>query len=456
MASRALLVDLYELTMAQSYFYRRRGLSATFDLFVRQLPPNRSFLLCAGLGDILDFIREFRFSGADLAYLKSLGLFTPEFLKYLGALRFRGDLWAMPEGTVFFPNEPVMRVTAGIIEAQLLESYLLNTVNLQTMLASKACRSVIAAGGRPVYDFSLRRTHGSDAAVQAARCSYLAGFAGSSNVLAGCRFGIPVAGTMAHSFVMSFPGEAEAFRAYCGVFPDRSILLVDTYDTKAGIGNAIACARQLLKAGHRLKGIRLDSGDLVSLSKYARGALDKAGLAFVSVLASGNLDEFEIRRILNAGAKIDSFGVGTHMGTSIDAPALDVIYKLSEVSDRRGRFLPVMKLSSGKLTFPGRKQVYRQTDRAGMLCTDTIALEDEKVRGIPLLVKAVDKGRVVYRTPALESVRDSVSASLQALPAALRGARPGSGTRGTYPVLLSAGLKKLTGELKGRLYGKNR
>jgi len=448
MAGPALLVDLYELTMAQCYFDARKGRSASFDLFARGLPKGRGFLVAAGLADVLEYAAGLSFSKDDISYLRSLKLFSADFLAYLAKLRFTGDIWAMPEGTVFFANEPVIRVTADIVQAQLVESYLLNTVNVQTMLASKACRVTLAARGRPVYDFSLRRTHGSDAAMKAARCSYIAGFAGSSNVLAGRLYGIPVAGTMAHSFVMSFGSEREAFAVYCRVFPDKSVLLVDTYDTIAGVRNAVRAGLELRAKGHRLLGIRLDSGDLVRLSIRARKMLDEAGLADVKIMASGNLDEWAIGNLISAGARIDSFGVGTRMGASVDAPALDLIYKLSEVSDGTGRFFPAMKLSKGKVTYPGRKQVYRVTDAKGNLRRDIIGLEKEPVRGTRLLVKVMERGKKRGSAPSLERIRRTTAESLARLPARLR--EPGADAA-EYPVTVSAGLASLTRRLSGRL-----
>jgi nicotinate phosphoribosyltransferase len=276
--SGCLLMDLYELTMAQVYFKYRKNTAATFDLFVRRLPANRGYLLACGLSDILEFIKGLKFDNHAINYLKRQRLFSQKFLSYLKNFRFRGDIWAMPEGEIFFANEPLLRITANIIEAQILESFLLNTVNLQTMIASKASRVVQVAGDRPVYDFSLRRTHGQDAGLKAARCAYLAGFKGTSNILGGKFYGIPIVGTMAHSFVMSFESELESFYLYSRCFPNKTTLLVDTYNTKKGIDNAITIGRELKQRGSRLLGIRLDSADLVSLSKFARKKLNSNGL----------------------------------------------------------------------------------------------------------------------------------------------------------------------------------
>ena len=445
--SPSLLVDLYELTMAQCYFCYKKDTHATFELFVRELPKNRSYLIAAGLEDILEYIKNFKFCREDIAYLKSIRLFSSDFLRYLSALRFKGDIWAMPEGTIFFPNEPVIRVTAPIIEAQLIEGFLLNTINLQSMIASKASRVVNAAKGRPVFDFSLRRTHGKDASIKVARSSYIAGFSGTSNVLAAKLYNILPSGTMAHSFVMSFENERKSFIAYSRTFPDRTILLVDTYDTIKGIKNAISAGLDLKKAGHQLLGIRLDSGDILSLSKAARKMLDKAGLESVKIFASGNLDEYKIKSLIDKGCCCDSFGVGTHMGVSIDAPALDVIYKISEVSDDSRNFLPTMKLSKGKVTFPGRKQVYRFADKRGFFARDCLALENEKINAKPLLVKVLDRGRLVYRIPSLEKIRRGVWQQLKKFPRPIKEVY--SGYR--YPVAASNKLKKLTSDLSRKL-----
>jgi len=445
--ANALLLDLYELTMALVYFIYKKNTRATFDLFVRELPTNRAYLLACGLEGILDYIRNLRFSSNDISYLRRQKLFSGDFLKFLSRFKFRGDLWAMPEGTVFFAEEAVLRVTGSIIEAQIIESFLLNSINLESMIASKASRVVLAAQGRRVFDFALRRTHGAQAGIKVARASYIAGSSGTSCVLAGKLYQIPVAGTMAHSFVMSFPQEMDSFLAYAQTFPQKTILLVDTYNTKKGIGNAVAIGLYLKKKGFRLLGIRLDSGDIVSLSKLARGMLDKAGLDFVRIFASGNLDEFKIKALLKKKAAVDDFGVGTNMGTSIDAPCLDVIYKVSEVTDESGNFLPTMKLSRGKVTYPGRKQVYRIRDKRGNFLKDILGLENERLKGEPLLIKVVDKGRVIYRAPALKKVRAFAQKNLSLLPRGLKEVYP----RYRYPVEISPGLKKLRQDLSRNL-----
>jgi len=438
-----LLLDLYELTMGQCYFEHGQNLIATFDLFVRHFASNRSYLLACGLDDALSFLEGFHFNRDAIGYLDSLKIFSRGFLDYLRKIRFTGEVWAMREGTVFFPGEPVLRVSAPIIEAQLVESFLLNTINFQTTIASKASRVVQAADKKGVYDFSLRRTQGIDAAIKSARAAYIAGCSGTSNVLAGKLYGIPVVGTMAHSFVMSFGTELESFRVFASTFPENSILLVDTYNDIKGIENAITVAKEMAKKGLSLKGIRLDSGNLLTLSKIARKKLDSSGLKDVRIFASGNLDEFRIEELIARSAKIDYFGVGTKMGVSADAPYSDVIYKISQIVDSKGRFLPVMKLSHGKSTLPGIKQVFRIQGANGMYEKDILALEGEKIEGKKLLIKVMEKGKRIYKSPPLERIREFASENVEHLPQRyklIRGAH-------RYPVEISDGLKKLTESL---------
>ncbi|MDD2752525.1 MAG: nicotinate phosphoribosyltransferase [Candidatus Omnitrophica bacterium] len=446
----ALLLDLYELTMAQSYFLYKRNTCATFDLFVRALPVNRAYLVAAGLEDILDYLRNLRFSKSDLNYLRKQKIFSAGFLKYLSTFKFKGDIWAMPEGEIFFAGEPVIRVTANIIEGQIIESCLLNTINLESMIASKAARVVTAAAGRKVYDFALRRTHGAGAGVKGARSAYLAGASGTSCVLAGKLYQVPIAGTMAHSFVMTFKNELESFLAYAETFPQKTILLVDTYDTREGVENAITIGLLLKEKGYQLQGIRLDSGDLAALSKMARKKLNCAGLSSVKIFATGNLDEFKIQKLLKRGACIDCFGVGTNMGTSIDAPCLDVIYKLSEVTDEEKKFVPVMKLSKAKATLPGRKQVFRLEDKKGKFLRDILALEGEGLAGRPLLKKVVASGKIISKQVPLEKTRALVKENLSRFPAGL------FNVYGTYDyaVTISPGLKRLKASLSKQLGAK--
>ena len=443
----SLLTDLYELTMCASYFDNKRTEAATFDLFIRKLPPNRSYYVSAGLEQSLLYLKSIRFNIEQIGFLREKG-FKQDFLDYLRQFKFSGEVWAVPEGTIVFAKEPLIRVTAPVIEAQLVESFLLNTVNLQTMIATKASRVVHAAKGRAIIEFGLRRTHGADAAMKAARCSYIAGCSGTSSVLAGMRYGIPIFGTMAHSFVMFFDNEVEAFKAFVKTFPKASTLLIDTFDNIKGAENAAAVAKQLERKGFQLSGVRIDSGDLVEVSKKVRKILDEKGLGYVKIFASGDLDEYKVEDLLRRGAKIDSFGVGTRMSTSEDRPYVDIIYKLSEKMDKTGDFVPTMKLSQGKITFPARKQVYRVRNKAGNFVKDIIALHDEKAEGAPLLVKVLEQGEMVYRLPTLAQIRKNALENLSRLPEKyqrLRGAA-------RYPVALSPRLtgilKDLTRELK--------
>ena len=411
----ALLTDLYELTMAQSYFRGKRNELSTFDLFVRNLPPGRGFLVSAGLDTVLTYLERLRFSDDAIAYLRTLNLFDEAFLSYLQRFAFTGDVAAMPEGEVVFPPEPLLEVTAPRIEAQIIETFLLNQINFQTMVASKAARVVLSAHGRPVVDFSPRRDHGADAAMKVARCSYLAGCAGTSNVLAGMAYGIPVSGTMAHSYVMSFDDELEAFRTYARHFPEHCLLLIDTYNTVEGARHAATVAAELRAQGHRLRGVRLDSGDLAALSHTVRRILDDAGFPDVRILASGDLNEDKIRDLLDSDAPVDMFGVGTEMGVSYDAPALAGVYKL--VEDTRGYRI---KRSTGKVTLPGRKQVWRVT-RDGRMIEDVIALHDEAAPpgAQPLLAGVMRGGTRVWRE-SLEDARSRCRARVASLPVPLQ------------------------------------
>jgi nicotinate phosphoribosyltransferase len=442
----SLFTDLYELTMCASYFDNKKLEPATFDLFIRRLPPERSYFLFAGLEQVLLFLEKIRFTDEQIAYLKKQG-FEPEFLEYLRNFKFTGDVCAVPEGTVVFPNEPLIRVTAPIIEAQLVETFLLNTVNLQTMIATKASRVVHAAKGIPVIEFGLRREHGIDAGMKVARCSYIAGCAGTSNVLAGMAYGIPVFGTMAHSFIMSFEKETEAFRAFAKTFPTKSTLLIDTYDDIAGAEKAAAVAKELEKKGFKLGGVRLDSGNLAETSKKVRMLLDEKGLKYVSIFASGDLDEYRIAELLSKQAKIDAFGVGTKMGTSADHPYIDVIYKLSETMNAKGEFSPIMKLSKGKITLPGRKQVFRFKDSEGKYSRDAIVLADEKVKGEPLLAKVMENGKIIGNLPSLNEIRANAQKNLKMLPEKFKQLTDAP----TYQVELSQSLNNLVTRLEKKI-----
>lgn len=410
--SLGLFTDFYELTMAQAYWHSGQTGPSTFSLFFRHYPPDRGYYLFAGLAAVLDYLEGFGFSPADLDYLRSLGRFDPKFVEHLGRLRFTGSARALPEGTVCFANEPVIEVTGPLIEAQLVETYLINQVNLQTILATKASRVVHAARGRPVVDFGARRAHGVEAANRLARVSYLAGFESTSNTLAGALYGIPVSGTMAHSYITSFESEVDSFRHFAASFPDTSTFLVDSYDTLAGARKAVTVAREMRARGHELRAVRLDSGDLLELSRKVRAILDEAGLAEVRIVASGGLDEFGVDELLRAGAPVDGFGVGTKIGVSADAPWTDCVYKLVEYAGR-----PVLKLSSQKQTLPGAKQVFRYRDAAGLWRRDVIARADEGPEGgQPLLHDVLTGGKRVKPDPALEERRDHVRRQLALLP----------------------------------------
>jgi nicotinate phosphoribosyltransferase len=369
-----LLTDLYELTMAASYFALGFNRSACFDLSVRRLPLRRGFLVAAGLERLLEALEQFRFEPAMLDYLGSLHLFTAEFLDFLGKLRFTAEVHALPEGTIFFAGEPIIEVRGPLIEAQLVETLAINQIGIASLIASKAARSVIAAQGKLLVDFGLRRSQGEAAGLIAARSSYLAGFGGTSNVLAGRRYGIPLYGTMAHSYIMAHDRERIAFEHFVQHFPKLSTLLVDTYDTVRGVENAAAVARQITQQGFQLQGVRLDSGDLADLAVKSRAILDRNGLQKTSIFASGNLNEYKIRDLVAAHAPIDAFGVGTDMVVSGDAPSLDLAYKLTEYDG-----IPRIKTSAGKLTLPGKKQVFRAADADGCFYADLIGLADETV-----------------------------------------------------------------------------
>lgn len=442
----SLFTDFYELTMCASYFDNKNFEPATFDLFIRRLPENRSYFMFAGLEQALLYLQNIKFTEEHLNYLKKHG-FSQEFLDYLKGFKFTGDVWAVIEGTITFPNEPLIRVTAPIIEAQIVETFLLNTVNLQTMIATKASRVVHAAKGKAVIEFGLRREQGIDAGMKVARSSYIAGCQGTSNVLAGMTYNIPVFGTMAHSFVMSYPKEIDAFRAFAKTFPKKSTLLIDTYDEIAGAEKVVIVAKELEARGYKLGGVRLDSGDLVESSKKIRKILDKNSLKYVKIFASGDLDEFRISDLQSKGAKLDSFGVGTKMGTSADRPYVDGIYKLCETMTAPNVFSPIMKLSKDKNTLPGRKQVYRFKDAEGSYLKDVIALADEKMDGEPLLVKVVDKGKLVYKLPTLDEIKTYAAKNLSKLPERYKELVNAK----EYPVELSVNLQNLIKTLKQQI-----
>ncbi len=436
----SLLTDFYELTMAQTYVATGAIAPSTFDLFVRKLPANRRFLVAAGIESALAGLEAFRFSADVVGYLRSLEKFTPDFLAYLEGFRFTGDVSAPPEGEAMFQNEPLLRVTAPLPEAQLVETFLLNTIGLQTMVASKAARVAIACGGRSFVDFSARRDHGADAALKGSRAAFIGGASATSMTLAGKLYGIPVSGTMAHSYVLSYPDEADAFRDYARMFPDDAVLLIDTYDTEDGARVAASVATELAPEGIAVRGVRLDSGDLGRLSTSVRKILDDAGHPEIQIFVSGDLDEWRIVEMVAAGCPIDAFGVGTKMGTSADAPSLGVVYKL--VDDDDG---PVMKLSSGKVTLPGRKQVWRAAGH------DVLALEGEEIAGArPLLSRVMSAGTRVAEAEPLEAIQARRADAVAALPSRLRTL---TGRERPYVVRLSAGLQALAAEVTAERAG---
>jgi len=414
----ALFTDFYELTMAASYFREGMAGQATFSLFVRKLPRTRGFLVAAGLEDVLEYLRGFSFSGRALDYLRSLRRFEPQFLEFLRALAFTGSVRAVPEGTVLFADEPLLEITAPIIEAQLVETAVMNLAHLHTVLASKAARVVLAAGGRPVVDFGLRRTHGIDAGMKAARSAYLAGAAMSSNVLAGLAYGVPPSGTMAHSYVSAFSQEIDAFRAFARAFPENTTLLIDTYDTVAAAHKAVTVAREMEARGQRLSAVRLDSGDIVALSREVRRVLDAGGCDYVKIFVSGGLDEDGVAGLLAAGAPIDACGVGTRMNVSADAPYLDIAYKIVRYEGRN-----VLKLSEGKTTWTGAKQVWRLRGPDGRFERDVLALADEPAPAAgaePLLGEVMESGALLGPHPPLAELRARCAAQVAALPDGVR------------------------------------
>ena len=400
-----LFTDLYQLTMMHAYGENHLAAKATFSLYIRGSAwLNREFFVVAGLEDALYGLEGMRFSQTDMAYLKSLNLFPERFIQSLSHFRFTGDVWAMPEGTICFANEPLLEVTAPIAEAQLVETFLINVIGFQTNIATKALRCMHAAKGKPLVDFSLRRTQGLDAGMQVARSAYVSGFTGTSNVLAGKKYGIPVSGTMAHSFILAIGGDAEAFHAYARSFPGSSIFLIDTHDVIEGARCAANVALNMAKEGHLLKGVRIDSGEIVEVSKEVRKILNEAGLHQVQILASSGFDEFEIEKVLSGGAAIDAFGVGTRLGVCSDTPYLDMVYKLVRYDDR-----DVKKNSPGKITLAGEKQVFRKIDRNGRYVADTLGTRNEMIEETePLLIKVMENGLPIQAPPTLQEIRKKI------------------------------------------------
>lgn len=436
-----LSTDLYELNMVQAYLDRGEQAEAVFEFFIRRLPARRNFLLAAGLETVLEYLETLRFTPQHIAWLKQTGRFKANLLDYLASFRFTGDVHAMPEGTVCFPNEPLLRITAPLPIAQLVESRIINILHFQTLIASKAARMVLAAKGKSLADFGLRSAHGAEAGLLAARASYIAGFSGAANVEAGERFGIPVVGTMAHSFVQIHDDESTAFENFARSRPDGVIFLIDTFNTEAGARKVVALAPRLRSEGVNIRGVRIDSGDMIAMSRKVRRILDDGGLKDVIILVSGGVDEDFIAKVVELEAPIDGFGVGSSLDSSTDAPTLDCAYKLQEY---RGK--PKRKLSEGKVTWPGRKQVWRKRSADGRMAGDMVALESAPREGESLIVPVMKSGERVRTAPTLDEIRSRAAAELARLPEPLRGLKPAR----PYPVEISPELERLAEEATRR------
>lgn len=436
-----LLTDLYQLTMLQGYFDRGMEETAVFEFFARKLPRQRNFLIAAGLEQLLEFLEHLRFTPEELEWIAAQKSFRPAFVRYLEGLRFTGDVHAMAEGTVFFPNEPIVRVTAPLPQAQLVESRLINLIHFQTLIASKAVRSVLLAPNKLLVDFGLRRAHGAEAGLLAARASYLVGFAGTATVLAAPLYAIPVYGTMAHSFIQAHDDELAAFDHFARSLPDNVILLIDTYDTEAAAAKVVHLAPKLARDGIKIKGVRLDSGDLADHAFKVRRILDEGGLRDVTIFASGSIDEYMLAQLQEKGAPIDGFGIGTHLDTSADAPYLDCAYKLVEYAGTARR-----KRSEGKVLWPGRKQVFRKYDETGSMSGDTLCLEGDCFEGEALIKAVMKHGRRLGDAPTLSGLREKTLGELKRLPEALRGidAVP------AYAVNVSETIQELAREVDAR------
>jgi nicotinate phosphoribosyltransferase len=437
-----LLTDLYQLNMIQAYLERGETKPAVFEFFVRKFPTRRGFLVAAGLEQALDFLELVRFTPEELEWLASTRRFGKDLIDYLAAFRFTGDVHAMAEGTAFFPNEPIMRVTAPLPEAQLVETRLINVLHFQSLIAAKAARMVLAASGRLLVDFGLRRAHGAEAGLLAARASYLVGFAGTATVLAEKLFGIPTFGTMAHSYIQAHDDEAAAFENFARARPESLTFLIDTYDTEAAARKVVALAPRLQALGIRIRAVRLDSGDLVSLAKSVRKILDDGGLAGTTIFASGGLDEDSIEDIVRSRAPIDGFGIGTSLTTSSDVPALDCAYKLQEYAGIARR-----KHSAEKVTWPGRKQVWRRYGADGRMAGDTLSVADDEQAGEALIEPVMRAGRRLGAKPTLAEIRARAARELARLPEPLRELAPGA----PYPVRIADALARLAAEVDSRL-----
>src|SRR6266851_3816167 len=438
----ALLTDLYQLNMMQAYLDRGETKTAVFEFFVRKLPRDRGFLIAAGLEQVLAFLEQLRFTPEELDWLENTGRFGKNFLDYLAALRFTGDIHAMPEGTVFFADEPILRVTAPLPQAQLVETRVINLLQFQSMIAAKAARMVLAAPGKLLVDFGLRRAHSGEAGLLAARANYIAGFAGTATVLADKQFGIPIFGTMAHSFIEVHDDESVAFENFARARRENLTLLIDTYDTEAAARKVVALAPKLEAAGITVRAVRIDSGDLAALSKKVRRILDDGGLADVNIFVSGGLDEDKLAELVRSGAPISGYGIGTSLVTSEDAPTLDCAYKLQEYAG-----LPRRKRSTGKATWPGRKQVWRRFGPDGRMTGDVLSVEDDRQPGEPLIRPVMQAGRRLAASPTLAEIRARAAHDLERLPEGLRGLTPGT----SYPVEVADALVRLASEVDRRL-----
>jgi len=417
--SSPLLTDLYQLNMLQAYLARGTTDTAVFEFFVRRLPARRGFLMAAGLESVLAFLETVRFSAEDLDWLAGTKRFSKDLIDYLAGVRFTGDVHAMREGTVFFADEPILRITAPLLQAQLIETRVVNLLHFQCAIMSKAARMVLAAPGKLLLDFGARYAHGAEAALMAARASYVAGFAGTATVLAGKKFGIPIFGTMAHSFILTHHDELAAFEDFARERPDSVILLIDTFDTEAGARKVVELAPRLKASGIKIRGVRIDSGDLVAYARKVRAILDAGGLKDVSIFVSGGIDEDVLQNFIKQGAPINGYGIGTSLTTSIDAPALDGTYKLQEYAGTARR-----KRSPGKETWPGRKQVWRRLDASGRMVADILSLEDDRQEGTPLLQQVMRGGKRLEAAPALDVLRAHAAKELASLPDPLRRLEP--------------------------------
>ena len=439
----ALLTNLHELTMAQAYFQSGHVAPASFSLSVRHYRKMRTYLIAAGLADTLETLQTWRFPHHSIDYLHSTRLFDQNFLEFLAQLTFTGDVWALPEGTILLGDEPILEVTAPVIQAALVQTIIHNQVLSQSIIATNAVRCVEAARGKIVSDFSMQSTHGIDRGIKSARSSYIAGFQSSSNVLAGKVYGIPLIGTMSHSFVSVFSNEEDSFRAFCASFPKDSTFLIDTYDVIVGTYQAITVAHEMETRGERLKAVQLSKGDLATLSRQVRAQLDKAGLDYVKIMAGGDLDEYDVDRLCQTGAPIDIFGVDTKARISAGGPYFEISYKMVRYDDA-----PVME----RFSLPSEKQVYRQTDSQGMYIRDVIALRGElALEGEPLLQKVMSQGRAITPSPSLERIRQQVENGLSHLDARHRTIH---GTVG-YPVTLSPAMDSLFRAMEQNILNNN-